>query len=484
MSKAKFYSFASVISEIKQSDMFMTVKARMLETPKANLNGARVTEAFVDEVISNEERYVGLPLYADTRALLSGRYNSLGHLYNSKTGEFHSTQIGSFYQFEKEEFEGGAFLVGYARIPKRNKQLSKAIAELFADGSLKFSFEIACGDWEELDDGTIEIDASESNYLEGMAIVSFPACEEAVALEFVAQREADDPERGVNEMAEVEKLETEQVVAEETEATKLPEQAEVQPEQVTAEEKVEETAEKETEETAKETAETEEASCKKKEDAEEKTEDASCKKEEKAEEAESETAAVYVRESTRVTETVDAYDTETGTSAFQQVEVTTGKSQEVEGNLVETDSGLAIAEGENTDAPAGDTPAESTETSETQGQESGDTGNDESATEQETASDAADEDVPRTENDKKKTAEAEEIHETAEELIASLAKKVEALAEEIRSLKEQRVTAAEEKVNVTAAAINPFVDSITTKGSYYDLLQPAEKKNGRDLLSK
>ena len=144
MSKAKFISFASVISEMKQSDMFMSVKMRILETPKANLNGVRVTEAFIDEIIADEERYVGLPLYADVKSLLSGKYGNLGHMYNAKTGEFYSTQIGSFYQFEKEEFKGGAYLVGYARIPKRNQKLSKAIAELFADGSLKFSFEIAC----------------------------------------------------------------------------------------------------------------------------------------------------------------------------------------------------------------------------------------------------------------------------------------------------------------------------------------------------
>ena len=108
MSKAKYISFASVISEIQQSDMFMSVKMRILETPKANLNGVRVTEAFIDEIIADEERYVGLPLYADVKSLLNGNYSNLGHMYNAKTGEFYSTQIGSFYNFEKETFKGGA----------------------------------------------------------------------------------------------------------------------------------------------------------------------------------------------------------------------------------------------------------------------------------------------------------------------------------------------------------------------------------------
>ena len=454
MNKAKFISFASVVSEIKQSDMFMTVKARMLETPKANLNGARVTEAFVDEVISNEERYVGLPLYADTKALLSGRYNSLGHLYNSKTGEFHSTQIGSFYQFEKESFEGGAYLVGYARIPKRNKQLSKAIAELFAESALKFSFEIACGDWIELEDGTIEIDASESNYLEGMAIVSFPACEDAVALEFVAQREADDPERGDEKMAEVEKLETEQeeLVAE-TEA------APVEPVEEVAEEQPTETAEEKVEEAEETEEETEEASCKKK----------------TAEETE--TAAVYVHESTTVTETVNAYDTETGAEAFQRVEVTTGKTQQLEGTLTETDSGIAVAEDE--------TPGETQNQGE-QNQNSGENGTGNNANEQEPAVSADDDlSVPEDEK-KKKTAEveteaSEPAAKTAEEMIAELANAVKLLAEEIESLKEQRIVASQ---TITAEAANPFVDSITAQGNKYDLLERVDKVDGRSLLSR
>jgi hypothetical protein len=132
--------FASVISEIQQSDVFMTVKARICEAPAANLNGARVTEAFIDEIVGND-KYVGLPLYADVKALTNGDYNRLGHLYDVRTGEFHSTQIGSFYKFEKQSIQNGCALIGYARIPKRNKKLSKAISELFADGALKFSFE-------------------------------------------------------------------------------------------------------------------------------------------------------------------------------------------------------------------------------------------------------------------------------------------------------------------------------------------------------
>jgi len=197
--------FASVISEIQQSDIYLTVKARLFETPGANLNGVRVTPAFLAEIVEHQEKYVGLPLCADVKNLASGDYQHLGHLYDARTGEFHSAQIGSFYRYEKEETADGAALIGYARIMKRNKAVCRAISELFADGKLKFSFEISCGSYRELEDGTIEIDASEDNFLEGAAVVTFPACESAVALDLVAECNsiADGRREGEQEMTDV-----------------------------------------------------------------------------------------------------------------------------------------------------------------------------------------------------------------------------------------------------------------------------------------
>lgn len=243
--------FASVVSEIQQSDIYMTVKARLFETPKANLNGARVTAAFIDEIVNNEDKYVGLPLCADAKSLADRKYGHLGHLYDAETGEFHSTQIGSFYKFEKEEFEEGAYLVGYARILKRNKKICSAIAELFSRGDLKFSFEITCGSYEELEDGTIMIDASDNNYLEGVAVVSCPACEDAVALDLVAESEGEQ------------EMENEKLVAEE--ATDIAVNAEAEAEEV-AEKKVPPFMKKDEDEEEEEKEEDEEmdGACKKK----------------------------------------------------------------------------------------------------------------------------------------------------------------------------------------------------------------------------
>ena len=472
MNKAKFISFASVISEIQQSDLFMTVKARILESPKANLNGTAVTEAFVDGVIANEERYVGLPLYADIHALRNGKYNRLGHLYDSRTGEFHSTQIGSFYQFEKEEFEGGCYLVGYARIPKRDKSLSKAIAELFADGALKFSFEIACVDYETNEDGVFVIDASENNYLEGTAIVTFPACEDAVALEFVAQRKADDTQRGDEEMADVEKL-----VAEETEATatEAVETAQVETTTETVEpvetaekacidkKAADEDPEKEPEEAPEEEKKPEEEStaCKDKKACIDKkaeaTEDAECKKEQ---------AEVFVHEDHYESHSVNMHDAESGKDYHQTITVDTSVCQTVEGNVVEADEGISIAEETDTPQDPGqetptETPPETPAQPETPVQP-------ETPAASETQDNPVVEDAPILPGETKKTAE---------ELIAELTQTVMSLAEEVKSLKEQHVAAS-----VVTAEVNPFTDTITPQGNGYSLLEPVSKLDHYTLI--
>ena len=175
---------SAVISELQSSDIYLTLKARLFDL-RANLNGVRVTEAFLDEIVENEAKYVCHPLYADIRGLIASK--TVGHMYNKRTGEFYSTQIGAFYHFEKEVDGDNAHLVGYARVPKRNKALCKALSDLFTDNALKFSFEVNCSVYEEDEDGTMVIDANPGNYWEGECVVTFPACETAVAQELIAE---------------------------------------------------------------------------------------------------------------------------------------------------------------------------------------------------------------------------------------------------------------------------------------------------------
>lgn len=432
MDKAnKKLCFASVISEIKQSPIFLTVKARLFETPRANLNGARVTPAFLDEIIENQEKYVGLSLNADVKALVNGQFDRLGHLYNARTGEFHSTQIGSFYKFEKEDFDEGSYLVGYARIPKSKKAICKAIGELFADGSLKFSFEITCGSYEELDDGTIRIDASDDNFLEGMAIVSFPACEDATALELVAEV-TDTNGKGDTDMTDVKEPMVEETMVAETE-------------EVNASEEI--------------NAEDVDASCKKEE----------CSAEEEAcTESKEEVATVYVTESHEECNTVSAYDTETDTSVTQRVIVeTTVSTRDEEATLAEE---AVVAETEEVTAESETLCAD-----------------DNDVPEAEEADPAEGANTDACEN--KKTAEemiAEQQVVIAEQQasIAQLIETVNALKAEVAEMKEShKEVASIKKDNET---MNPFIAEITTNGDRkYSLLESAkEDKSSYSLLDK
>lgn len=217
--QVKTFVASAIISELQSSDIYLTVKARLFDL-NANLNGVRVTAAFLDEIVNNEEKYVGIPLCADVRGLLANE--TIGHMYDRRTGEFHSTAIGSFYHFEKEVQGENTYMVGYARIMKRNKAVCNAITQLFASNTLKFSFEISCGDYTEDENGIIVIDASEHNFLQGAAVVTFPACEQAVALQLVAECLKGD-ENMADEILEQEivaqveqKEETAEVVAEDT----------------------------------------------------------------------------------------------------------------------------------------------------------------------------------------------------------------------------------------------------------------------------
>lgn len=228
---------SAIISELQSSDMYLTLVARLFDL-RANLNGVRVTEAFLDEIVENEAKYICHPLYADIRGLIANR--TVGHMYNSRTGEFHSTQIGAFYRFEKEVDGDNAYLIGYARVPKRNKALCKALSNLFADNALKFSFEVMCGVYTTDEDGTMAIDADVQNYWEGEAVVTFPACETAVAKELVAECLGKGDENMLDENiinAENETLSNECDVIAETETEQTVEVAETE----TAESEVAET---------------------------------------------------------------------------------------------------------------------------------------------------------------------------------------------------------------------------------------------------
>ena len=274
----KTITASAVISELQSSDMYLSVRGRLCDT-KTNANGVAVTEAFIDEIVANQQKYVGIPLCADVRGLIND--TTIGHMYNKRTGQFMSAIIGSMCSFEKEVSDDGiASLIIGARVMKRYTAVCKALAKLFAENRLKFSFELSCGEYEERDDGTMVIDASEHNFLEGAAVVTFPACEDAVAMELVAECLG----KGDENMAD---NKTEQI-AEVTEEEPIVEVAEEAAEEVVAQEEPEETQ-----------VNAEEA------------------------QAETETAEVYVTHESTQEEYVSTYDTDTDVSTSQCITVRT-----------------------------------------------------------------------------------------------------------------------------------------------------------------
>lgn len=190
------------ISDSQPNDIYLSVTMRMFSTQK-NRNNCAVTEAFIDVIIADAEKYVCIPLCADTRKLKNGDLGHLGHMLDKQTGTFLTEQIGAFARFEKVQDEYGISLLGEARIAKRNEKVCAAILELYEAGNLNFSFEILA-QHTKTDNGVTVIDAAEGNELIGMAVVSIPAYPEARALALVAEIEEENRQRAMLEHAQME----------------------------------------------------------------------------------------------------------------------------------------------------------------------------------------------------------------------------------------------------------------------------------------
>lgn len=177
------------LGELKANEIYLSVAMRMFTT-ETNLNGVRVTEGFIDDIIAHAEDYVCMPLCADTAKLRRGDVNGLTHMFDRKNGRFLAPQIGSFFEFAKEKNENGVSLLGTARINRRDEEVVEAIQKLYDAGKLNFSFEIRVAEATE-ENGEIVVDAAEGNRLTAMAVVSTPAYPSATALDIAAELDLD-----------------------------------------------------------------------------------------------------------------------------------------------------------------------------------------------------------------------------------------------------------------------------------------------------
>ena len=239
------------------------------------------------------------------------------------------------------------------------------------------------------------------------------------------------------------------------------------------------------------TEETAEAKEEKKEDAEKETAQAASEQEN----AEQQNAAVVVHENHYESNSVSAYDTESGVEVYQNVSVDTSvRHVEPDAQIVEADDGVHIAEeggegsegggeGGNTETNTetgtetntetggetngGEQPAGEQTGGQTSGGEGGNAGSDQTDPEA-----AAEGEVLNTPESKKKTAE---------QMIAELTEIVESLKKEVAELKEQKQTA---EARTVTAEINPFIDSIQSTGTYTLLQKDDDWGSEYTLLGK
>ena len=195
MDDTRLYLMASDVSISEQqesSEIYLLVEARLCSTrPNGNKQG--VTEAFIDSIVANQEKYMCLPLYADLPRQLARDYRNLGHRYDRSTGEFHTQQIGSMCLFKKVADEYGYSLMGQARIPKRETEICQRLAELYAMNMLKVSYEIRYVRSDVvMQDDVCFVDASDNNYLTGMCVVSVPAYPESTAQSMIAEDDKEE----------------------------------------------------------------------------------------------------------------------------------------------------------------------------------------------------------------------------------------------------------------------------------------------------
>lgn len=181
-------SEVTIAEEDKLDPVFLSIKLKLLDNV-GNKNNEGVTAEFISDLIKRQDAFDCLPFYADVKNLLARNYDKLGHMYNKLTKKFGTTQIGSLTNFYSETDNDGVIsLYATARVPKREYDICVRLVELYDLGKLAVSFEVRYNPEYTIEkDGVIFIDANEDNALTGMALVSVPACVDAVALDMVAE---------------------------------------------------------------------------------------------------------------------------------------------------------------------------------------------------------------------------------------------------------------------------------------------------------
>lgn len=148
---------------------------------KPNLNNQGVSKSFI---IANHETLVDMPIQVDRFRIENGMYSSLTHRYEK--GELKTDSIGVITKtwYETDESNDETTLYASAKIWKRYPKTCEAIAELYEQGDLKFSWELVGTERDETID-TAEV--YNSGFFVGHAIVSNPSYPIAKSTMLVAE---------------------------------------------------------------------------------------------------------------------------------------------------------------------------------------------------------------------------------------------------------------------------------------------------------
>ena len=325
-----------ISEESKLHPVFLTARF-LLASTEGNLNNEGVTKNFIDNLVARQSTFDCLPMYVDMPKLLAGDYDNLTHLYNRVTKKFKTQQFGSLTNFSAETDENGVTaLYADARFPKRELEACMRIVELYELGKLCVSVELRYNPEHTIKkDGVMYIDAHEDNALTGLCIVSQPAERRAIALDLVAEKNADnsteiitDGEEPTNR-GETDIMEKENITAEVTEDT------------VTAETQEAENTVAETEEAHEETVAEEQTVAEEKNNAEEPEEE---QKEEKTVAESQETNAEVLEHSVDTHESVENWGGEP-VHVFEYRERVIETMEDARALVAELDSRIAELEG-------------------------------------------------------------------------------------------------------------------------------------------
>lgn len=187
-------SLTPKILELNNSnDIYMTMNIIIL-SEDINYNKAQFTSDFIEGVIENKEKFIGIPFLVNREKLENGDVDELTHELDINTGELKTDQIGSFVDFWKEEIDGANCLLGSIRIFKRFSKTCSAIIDLVEDNALETSCEVLVQDYQEIsEDGVRKIHYNDGkNALIGSAIVTNGAERRAKPTLLIAEAYAQD----------------------------------------------------------------------------------------------------------------------------------------------------------------------------------------------------------------------------------------------------------------------------------------------------